>query len=323
MSALMRLLCVFIILCGSAAFAQSDYPSRTIRLIVPTSAGGGTDIVARLVAQHLAAAWGQPVVVENRGGGAGIVGAVSVAKAAPDGYTLLVPFGGVLTINPYLYKELGFDSEKDFVPITMLASAPYLMLVNPKIVAATTIREFIDYAKSQQVTLNYGSTNKGSPDHLAGELFNMMTGLKMNHIPYRGSADTIIDLLGGRMPLGYTTIPSAISYVESGALRAIGVSDLQRSPLLPNVPTIAESGLPGFEIRTWFAAFAPSGTPDAVVQKLYSGIKAVLQKEEVQKRLFDLGYSVGGMPPAEFAIKVKSEHEKYGKIINTIGLEKN
>ena len=267
----------------ATASAQPSYPDRTIRFVVSASAGGGTDIIARLVAQQLNALWGQPVIVENKTGGAGNLAAQFVARAQPDGYTLFVTFGGVLTINPFLFKEIGFDPDKDFVPVTVLASAPYLMLVNPTVIPARTVKEFIAYAKGQPEKPNWGGMTKGSPDHLAGELFSIMTGIPMNHIPYRGASDALLDVLGGRVPFGYFSIPSSLAHVKAGKLVALGVSDTVRSPLLPEVPTISEAGLPGYEMQTWFAIWAPAGTPARVVDKLYSGVKTVLQNEAVQQ----------------------------------------
>jgi tripartite-type tricarboxylate transporter receptor subunit TctC len=308
---------------AAAVSAQTNYPERTIRFVVSASAGGGTDIIARLVGQQLNALWGQPVIVENRAGGAGNISAQFAARSQPDGYTLFVSFGGVLVINPFLFKEMGFDPDKDFVPVTLLASAPYLLLVNPGAIQAKTIAELITFAKAQPAPLNWGSTNKGSPDHLAGELFSIMTGIPMNHIPYKGAADALLDVLGGRVPLGYFSIPSSLNHVKAGKLVALGVSDTARSPLLPEVPTIAEAGLPGYEMQTWFAVWAPAGTQAPVVEKLYFGIRTVLENDGVRKKLIESGYRPGGLPPAEFAKFVKTETEKYGKIIKTIGLEKN
>ena len=322
-SGLRAVLIALLLAAPAGVSAQAAYPERTVRFVVSASAGGGTDIIARLVAQQLHALWGQPVIVENKAGAAGNLSAQLVARSQPDGYTLFVTFGGVLTINPFLFKEMGFDPDKDFVPVTVLASAPYLMLVNPSAVPAKTVKEFIDFAKAQPAKLNWASTNKGSPDHLAGELFSIMTGIPMNHIPYRGAADALLDVLGGRVPLGYFSIPSSLTHVKAGKLAALGVSDTTRSLLLPEVPTISEAGLPGYEMQTWFAVWAPAGTPAPVVEKLYSGIRTVLEDETVRKRLIESGYRPGGSPPAEFAKFVKAETEKYGKIIKTIGLEKN
>jgi tripartite-type tricarboxylate transporter receptor subunit TctC len=307
-----------------AASAQTSYPDRTIRFVVSASAGGGTDIIARLVGQQLNALWGQPVIIENKTGAAGNISAQQVARSTPDGYTLFVTFGGVLTINPFLFNEMGFDPDKDFIPITVLASAPYILAVNPNEVPAKTVKGFIDFAKAKLPTkLNWGSTNKGSPDHLAGELFSIMAGVPMNHIPYRGAADALLDVLGGRVPLGYFSIPSSLAHVRAERLVALGLSDNARSPLLPDVPTISEAGLAGYEMLTWFGVWAPAGTPAPVVEKIYAGVKTVLQDAVVQKRLIESGYKPGGAPPTEFAKFVKTETDKYGKIIKTIGLEKN
>ncbi len=308
---------------SASASAQTSYPDRTIRFVVSASAGGGTDIIARLVGQQLNVLWGQPVIVENKTGAAGNISAQLVARSQPDGYTLFVTFGGVLTINPFLFKDMGFDPEKDFVPITVLASAPYIMAVNPS-VPTRTVKEFIAYAKSKQPTkLNWASTNKGSHDHLAGELFSIMSGIPMNHIPYRGAADALLDVLGDRIPLGYFSIPSSLTHFRAGKLVALGVSDRVRSPLLPDVPTISEAGLTGYEMQTWFGVWAPAGTPQDVVEKIYAGIAAVLRTDTVRQRLIDNGYQPGGAAPPEFRKFVKDETAKYGKIIETIGLEKN
>ncbi len=318
-----RALALLAILAPVSAAAQTNYPDRTIRFIVSASAGGGTDIIARLVGQQLNALWGQPVVVENKTGGAGNIAAQQVARATPDGYTLFVTFGGVLTINPHLFKELGFDPNKDFTPVTVLASAPYLLNVNPDVVPSKSVAEFIAYLKSKQPEkVNWGSMTKGSPDHLAGELFSMMTSASINHIPYRGASDALIDVLGGRVPFGFFSIPSSLTHVKGGKLRALGVSDKVRSPLLPDVPTISEAGLPGYEMVTWFAVWGPAGMPQPVVDKLYSGISTVLKNEAVRQKLVEGGYAPGGISPPEFAKFVKAETDKYGRIIKTIGLEK-
>jgi tripartite-type tricarboxylate transporter receptor subunit TctC len=305
------------------ASAQTDYPTRTVRFIVSASAGGGTDIIARMVAQQLSAMWGQAVIVENKTGAAGNTSAQLVARARPDGTTLFATFGGVLTINPHLFKELGFDADKDFVPITSLASSAFVLSVNPN-VPARSVKELIAYARSRLPTrLNWGSTNKGSPDHLSGELFSIMSGVPMTHIPYRGGADALLDVLGDRVPVAYISIPAGLAHFQSGKLIPLGVTNSVRSPLLPDVPTISEAGLPGFDVQTWFGVWAPAGTPAPIVEKIYAGIRAVLDDAAIQKRLAENGYRPGGEPPVEFARFVKSETEKYGRIIQTIGLEKN
>ena len=324
MKSLLRAASIGLLLASSVGVsAQTNYPDRTIRFVVSAAAGGGTDIIARVVGQQLNALWGQPVVVENRTGGAGNIAAQFVARSQPDGYTLFVTFGGVLVINPFLFRDIGFDPDKDFVPVTVLASAPYLLLVNPTVIPSKTVKEFITYLKAQPEKPNWGGMTKGSPDHLSGELFSMMTGIAMDHIPYKGASEALIDVLGGRVPFGYFSVPSSLAHVNAGKLLALGVSDTIRSPLLPNVPTIAEAGLPGYEMQTWFAVWAPAGTPDPVIEKLYSGIRTVLQTEVVRKKLIDGGFRPGGMSPADFARFVKTETEKFGKIIETIGMEKN
>jgi len=311
------------LLIAAPASAETSYPDRTVRFIVSASAGGGTDIIARMVAQQLNALWGQPVIVENRTGGAGNISAQAVARAQPDGTTLFATFGGVLTINPHLFKELGFDPDKDFVPITSLATSAFVLSVNPN-VPARNVPDLIAYAKSKlPVQLSWGSTNKGSPDHLSGELFGIMSGVPMTHIPYRGGADALLDVLGDRVPVAYISIPAALSHFKAGTLVPLGVTNSVRSPLLPDVPTISEAGLKGFDVQTWFGVWAPAGTPNPVIEKIYAGIKTVLQDPVVQKKLIENGYQPGGEPPAEFARFVKTETEKYGRIIQTIGLEKH
>jgi len=311
------------LLLAAPASAETSYPDRTVRFIVSASAGGGTDIIARMVAQQLNALWGQPVIVENRTGGAGNISAQAVARAQPDGTTLFATFGGVLTINPHLFKELGFDPDKDFVPITSLATSAFVLSVNPN-VPARNVQDLIAYAKSKLPTqLSWGSTNKGSPDHLSGELFGIMSGVPMTHIPYRGGADALLDVVGDRVPVAYISIPAALSHFKAGTLIPLGVTNRVRSPLLPDVPTISEAGLEGFDVQTWFGVWAPAGTPNPVIEKIYAGIKTVLQDPVVQKKLIENGYQPGGEPPAEFARFVKAETEKYGRIIQTIGLEKH
>jgi tripartite-type tricarboxylate transporter receptor subunit TctC len=307
---------------GQPAHAQ-EFPNETVRLIVTASPGGGTDQIARLFGSKLQEMWGQSVVVENKSGGGGNIGAQFVARSKPDGHTLLVSFGGVITINPYLYNELGYDPIKDLTPVTLLATAPYVLAVNPEVVPSKTVQEFIQYLKSRPNELSWASTAKGSPDHLSGELFQQMSGTKMTHIPYKGGMEGLLDVIGGRVQLGFFTIPTALPHIQSGKLRALGSSDTKRVPLLPDVPTIDESGLKGYEVLTWYGVWAPAGTPDAVVQKIHADLKKVLESEEVSKRLRDMGYDPKGLGSAEFAKFISNESQKYGKIIDAAGLEKN
>lgn len=305
-----------------ASYAQT-FPDRPVRMIVTASAGGGTDTIARFFAQKLNEAWGQSVVVENKTGAGGNIGAQFVARAKPDGYTLLVSFGGVLTINPFLYKELGFDPIKDLAPVTLLATAPYVLAVNPTVVPSQSVKEFVDLLKSKPNKFSWASTAKGSPDHLSGELFQMMTGTQMTHIPYKGGMEGLLDVLGERVQLGFFTIPTALPYIQSGKLRALGTSDRQRVSLLPDVPTISEAGFAGYEVTTWYGVWAPAGTPDQIVNRLHADFKKTLQLPDVQKRLVDSGYDPKGDTPAEFAAFMKNETVKYEKIITAAGLQKN
>lgn len=300
--------------------AQTNYPDRTIRFVVSAAAGGGTDIIARLVGQQLNALWGQPVVIENRTGGAGNIAAQFVARSQPDGYTLFVTFGGVLVINPFLFNDMGFDPEKDFVPVTVLASAPYLLLINPTVIPSKNVKEFITYLKAQSEKPNWGGMTKGSPDHLSGELFSMMTGIAMNHIPYKGASEALIDVLGGRVPFGYFSVPSSLAHVNAGKLLALGVSDTVRSPLLPNVPTIAEAGLPNYSFETWFMVFAPAATPKPVIEKLNATLAAALQSPVVKERLAKEGFEALTSTPAQARTRLETEMPKWAKLVKERGI---
>lgn len=310
------------LLIPTSSIAQ-DFPSQTVRMVVTASTGGGTDQIARLFASKLQDIWGQPVVVENKSGGGGNIGAQFVARSKPDGHTLLVSFGGVITINPYLYNELGYDPIKDLVPVTLLATAPYVLAVNPEVVPSNTVSEFVDYLKANPNKLSWASTAKGSPDHLSGELFQQMTGTKMTHIPYKGGMEGLLDVLSGRVQLGFFTIPTALAHVQSGKLRALGASDTQRVSLLPDVPTISEAGLKNYQVLTWYGVWAPAGTPDNVVSKIHAGMKQVLESAEISKRLRDSGYEPKGLDTAGFRSFINDESVKYGKIIEAAGLQKN
>lgn len=305
-----------------SASAQSAYPSHPVRMIVPAAAAGGNDIIARLIAQRLNEIWGQPVVVENKTGGGGNIAGQFVARAKPDGYTLLVSFGGVITINPYLYKEMGFDPIKDLTPVTNLATAPYVLAINPKMVPARSIKDFIAFVKASPTRLTWGGTAKGSPDHLSGELFSIMANLQTTHVPYKGGAEALLDVLGDRVPYGFFTIPTSLAYLKSGQLLPLGISDTKRAGLLPDVAPIADT-LPGYQVLTWYGVWAPAGTPADVVNKIQADIKKALDSDVVKKRLVDGGFDAVGDSPAEFANYVKNENEKYGQIISRIGIQKN
>ncbi len=295
-----------------------QYPAHALRLIVPFPPGGPTDIVARPLAVKLAEALGQGVIVDNRGGAGGIVGAEVVAKAPADGYTVLMGTVGTQAINVTLYKHLAFDPANDFVPIAQVASAPVLLVANLKL-PVNSVKELIALAKQKPFALNYGSAGSGSPGHLSGELFKSMAGVDLTHIPYKGSAPAVIDLLGGQIQLMFDPIQSPLQHVKSGALKALGVSSDKRSPLLPHVPTIAEAGVPGYETTAWWGVFAPARTPPAVVERLHAEIEKIVRSDFYHQQLASLGAEPVSGSVAAFAEFVKSETAKWGIVVKASG----
>ena len=270
---------------AEAASPADNYPSRVVRLIVPFPAGGTTDIFARHIGDRLAKALGHNFVIDNRGGAGGNIGSDAVAKADPDGYTLLMGTVGTHAINHSLYARMPYDALRDFAPVAFAAGVPNVLVVNPKNVKATTVQEFIAEAKAAPKKLNFASSGNGTSIHLSGEMFKQMTGVDIVHVPYRGSAPAVNDLIAGQVDLMFDNLPSSIGQVRGGNLRAIAVTSAKRSPALPDVPTIAESGLPGFEASSWFAIFAPAKTPPEIVQKLNAEVLKILADPEVQKPL--------------------------------------
>lgn len=310
---------VLILACAglSAALAQT-YPDRPIRMIVPFAPGGGTDIVSRLVAQRLGDSIKQTVVVDNRAGGAGNIGAELVARANPDGYTLLVGSATILAVNPVVFK-VTYNPGRDFAPITLLGSQPHLMVVHPS-VPANSVREFVALAKEKSIRLNYGSSGTGGPAHLGGELFKIVAGIDMTHIPYKGTGPAVIDLVGGQLQVGLLSLASSMPHVKTGRLKALAVTSPKRAVVAPDLPTIAESGYPGFEVRSWYGLLAPTGTSKAIVDKLSTQIAAVLRQPEVIAKLASDGAEPGGDTPAEFAAYIRSEAERWGKVVKTAGI---
>lgn len=301
----------------STAVAQ-NYPDRPVRMIVPFAPGGGTDIVSRLVAQRLADSIKQSVVVDNRAGGAGNIGAELVARANPDGYTLLVGSATILAVNPVIFK-VAYNPSRDFAPITLLGSQPHLMVIHPSI-PANSVREFVTLAREKSLKLNYGSSGTGGPAHLGGELFKIVAGIDMLHIPYKGTGPAVIDLVGGQLQVGLLSLASSMPHVKSGRLKALAVTSPKRAIVAPELPTIAESGYPGFEVRSWYGLLAPAGTPKTIIDKLSSQIAAVLRQPEVIAKLASDGAEPGGDTPAEFAAYIKSEAERWGKVVKTAGI---
>jgi tripartite-type tricarboxylate transporter receptor subunit TctC len=305
-------------LVASSALAQATYPTRPIRLIVPFAPGGTTDVLARIIGERLHKALGQPIVIENRGGAGGNIGADAVAKAAPDGYTLLMGTVGTHAINPSLYPKMPFEPLTDFAPVAFVAAVPNVMVVSPKAVKATTVQEFIAEAKKSG-QFSVASSGVGSSIHLTGELFKQVTGLDMTHVPYRGAGPALNDLMGGQVQVMFDNLPSSIQHVRAGTLRALAVSSANRAPALPDVPTLAESGLAGFEATSWFALFVPKGTPAEIVAKLNAEVRNALSTPEVKKRVEDLGAEIRLVSPDELMAYVRQEHEKWGKVVKTSG----
>ncbi|MDM0069822.1 tripartite tricarboxylate transporter substrate binding protein [Variovorax sp. J31P207] len=301
-----------------AASAQAAFPSKPITIIVPFSAGGTTDILARVVGLYMSRDLGQPVVVDNRAGAGGNIGGQAAARSPADGYTLFMGTVGTHAINQSLYKKMPFDPIKDFAPLTRVAMVPNLLVANPS-QPFKNVKEMIAYAKANPGKINFGSSGNGSSIHLSGELFKQMAGVDMQHVPYRGSAPAVSDLLGGQIAIMFDNMPSAIPHVKGGKLRALAVTTAKRSPALPDVPTIAEAGVPGYEATSWFGLLAPAGTPAPVVAKLNASILKALADPEVKKKLAEQGAEPHGEKPEQFAAFIESETLKWGKVVKESG----
>ena len=298
--------------------AAPHYPTKPITIVVPFAAGGTTDILARLVGQHLSTELGQPVVVENKAGAGGNIGAAFAAKAAADGHTLFMGTVGTHAINAALYKKLPYDPIKDFAPLTRVAMVPNLLVAHPS-QPFKTVQEMIAYAKANPGKINFGSPGNGASPHLSGELFKSMTKVDMVHVPYKGSAPAVSDLLGGQISIMFDNLPSVIPHVRGGKLRAIAISTAKRSADLPDVPTIAEAGVPGYEATSWFGLFAPAATPAPVLAKISTALGKVLANAEVKKKIDDQGGEPANETPAEFADFIQKESLKWGKVVKESG----
>ncbi len=305
---------------GTMVQAQAPpYPARPLRLVVPFPAGGPTDIVARPLAQLLSQSLGQQVVVDNRGGAGGSIGADSVAKSAPDGYTLLLGTVGTHAINPSLYRKLPYDATRDFTPLGLVALAPMAIVVNP----ATPYRnlaELIAAARSAPGTLNFGSAGNGTPGHLTGEMFAKAIGAELKHVPYKGSAPGLTDLLGGQIPLMFDPVQSVLQHVRGGKLRALAVSSLARSAVMPDVPTLNESGLSGFEATAWWAVFAPAGLPADVLAKLSAETKRAIADESFRSKLGELGVQPAAVEAIAFTEFQRVELSKWNRAVRDSGV---
>jgi tripartite-type tricarboxylate transporter receptor subunit TctC len=305
-------------LLAGIAPVQAQYPSKPVRLIVPFPPGGGTDTVGRIVAQKLAEQLGQQVVVENRPGGGANIGAEVAAKSPPDGYTLLVV---TITnaIGQSAYSKLNFDLGRDFAGITQIATTPHILVVHPS-VPVQSVKEFIALAKSKPGQLTYSSSGSGSAAHLAGEYFSSLAGVKMVHVPYKGGGPSMIALVGGEVSVCFATMPSAIGFVKSGRLRGIAVTTAQRSPSAPDLPTVAETGVKGFEAGSWYGLSAPAATPKEVLARLHAEIVKLLKLPDVKSRFDSAGLEVIVSSPEEFSAFTRNEIAKWGKIVKAVGL---
>ena len=321
----LRVLCVYAF-CGacaallagiSAPVLAQRYPDRPVRLIVPFAPGGGNDIIARILGQKLAEGWGQQVVIDNRPGAGSNVAAELTARAAPDGYTVF-QFNVANAIAVSLYKKLGYDPIRDFAAVTQLASAPFILVVHPA-VKARTVQELVALAKAQPGKLNYASSGNGGSTHLVTELFKTLSGTDLVHIPYNGAGPALNDLLGGQVQVLFAVPASSLPHIKSGRLRALGVSSLKRSALAPDVPTVAESGVAGFEGSAWYGVVVPARTPHAIVSALHTDIVRVLHQPEIKERMSSQGVELRGSTPEQFAQFIKSEISKWSRVVRISG----
>ena len=306
-------------LCSAQLHAQS-YPSKPIRIIVPVAAGGIADYYSRVIGAKLGEAWGQPVLVENRPGGGGNIGSDIVAKSPADGYTMVMGFVGSHAVNPFLIKNMPYDPQRDFVPVAMAIEAEGMLAVHPSM-PVRTVADLIALARAQPGKLSYASGGVGTSSHLAGELFKSMTGTDIVHIPYKGNAPAIADLIGGQTQLTFATMPTVIPHVRAGKLRGVAVIGSTRSAAAPELPTIAEAGVPGFSVNNWIGLFAPAGTPAEIVRKVNTEVMRIMRLPEVTRRMEVEGERFTPNSPEEFAQFVRSEVAKWGKVVKDAGLK--
>jgi tripartite-type tricarboxylate transporter receptor subunit TctC len=305
---------------GAAPAAAQTYPSRPITLVVPFPPGGSATIIARIIADKMSEGLGQQIVVDNRGGAGGSIAARQVAKSAPDGSTLLLAFTGTLAVSPLIFANVGYDPRKDFAGIGLIGMAPSVLAVHPS-VPARSVADLIGIAKAEPGKIQYGSPGIGTTNHLAGELLAAMTGIRITHIPYKGTGPAITDLLGGHIAMMFAPIPAAHGNVSAGALRALGVTSLKRSSLWPDIPTVAETGLPGFEVVQRSTLLAPAGTPRTIIERLNKELNAVLATDEVKRRLAVEGGEPVPGAPEEYAADIDREEMRWSKLVATIGLK--
>jgi tripartite-type tricarboxylate transporter receptor subunit TctC len=293
------------------------YPVKPIRVILSVPAGATPDVTARLVTPGLASVLGQPLVVDNRGGAGGLIGAEIVAKAAPDGYTVFISSPGALTILPHL-RKVPYDTLRDFTPISLISVGPFVLIVHPS-VPAKTVKELIALAKAQPGKLNYASAGSGVANHLAMELFKQMAGVDITHVPYKGAPQAVTDVLAGHMNMMFNSIAPLVGHIKAGRVRVLGIASAKRSPQVPEVPTISEAGVPGFEAENWFGMFAPAKTPQRIIARLNEAVVKVVRSPEIQSQFAALGADAVGNSPVEFAAFVRRDMEKYAKVVRISG----
>jgi len=315
----LRALCALSAFVAFAAHAQAPYPNHPVRIVVPFPAGGTTDILAREVAQRLTQTLGQSFVVDNRPGAGGNIGADIVAKAAPDGYTLLMGTVGTHAINASLYSKMPYDHVKDFVPVILVAGVPNVLEINPSL-PVNSVQELIAYAKANPGKLNFASSGSGTSIHMSGELFKALAGVQMTHVPYKGSAPALADLAGGQVQLMFDNLPSSLALIKAGKLKPLAVTSLVRSSALPDVPTVAEAGVPGFEASSWFGLLAPAGTPKEIVAKINAEVAKWLATPEAKEKLAGQGaIASSGLTPEDFARHIAAETTKWAKVVKDSG----
>ncbi len=304
---------------AAAAAAAQGYPAKPIRIVVPVPAGGTVDVLTRMLTPALSSVLGQQMVVDNRGGAGGLIGTELAARAAPDGYTLLMCSQGPLTLLPHLQKQVPYDTLRDFTAVSLISAGPYLLVTHPG-VAYKTVQELIAAAKAAPGKISYASAGNGAPNHLASELFKNMAGIHLAHVPYKGAPQSVTDVLGGHVPLNFGSIPPLLPHVRAGRLRALGVSSAQRTPLMPGLLTISEAGVPGYEFRAWFGMLAPAKTPQPQVQHIYETLLKILRTAETTSQFAAHGAELVGNSPQEFAVFLKREYAKNAGVVKAQGL---
>ena len=307
------------LLAGHALAQAPGFPQKPVRIIVAFPPGGGTDIVARIVGQKLSDAWGQQVIVDNRAGASGVIGTEAAARAAPDGYTWFMGTMGNLTVNQHLYRKMPVDPQRDLTALSQVVAVHFVMVAHPSL-PAKNVKELIALAKSRPGQINYSSSGPGGAPHLGGELLKSMAGIDLAHIPYKGSGPSFTDLLGGQVSLTFDSLLQAYPYIKAGKLNALGVLGSKRSPLLPQTPTIAESGVPGYELTNWFGLVLPAATPRELITRLYGDVSKVLVQADVRDKLQAMGADVIGSTPEQFSTFMRSETAKWDKVIRTANI---